>query len=112
MKLNATVAILSIGFAGSGFAATHYVDLNSPTPAPPYTNWSTAARVIQDAVDAAVPGEEIVVTNGTYVTGGRTVDGMETNRVSVDKPLSLRSVNGPQSTVIDGAGSFRCVYLT
>ena len=58
-------------------------------------------------MDAAVAGDEVVVTNGTYATGGR-----EYTRAKVDKPLSLRSVNGPQFTAIDGGGSVRCVYLT
>src|SRR6185503_19360684 len=31
--------------------------------------------------------------------------------VAVDRPLNLRSVNGPQFTTIDGGRSIRCVYL-
>jgi hypothetical protein len=98
LKLFAAGPLLAI--VGNTVAATHYVDVNSTISSPPYTNWATAATNIQDAVDAAVPGDEITVTNGRY------------NRVSVGKPLSLRSVNGPESTIIDGGGSGRCVYLT
>jgi hypothetical protein len=95
---------------GTSFSATHYVDLNSANSTPPYTSWATAATNIQAAVDAAAAGDEIVVTNGSYATGGRSLDGVTTNRVTVDKPLALRSVNGPGVTVVDGAG-LRCVYL-
>ena len=101
---------------GTSLAAVHYVDVNSTNPAPPYTSWAAAATNIQDAVDAAVAGDEIVVTNGIYATGGRAASGVitvaETNRVLVEKPLTVRSVNGPQFTMIDGGGSVRCVALT
>jgi hypothetical protein len=79
-------------------AATHYVDQNSTNATSPYSNWSTAATNIQNAVDTAVAGDEIVVTNGTY-----------TGAVSINMPLAVRSVSGPQLTTIYGGGP--CVSL-
>jgi hypothetical protein len=96
-----------------------FVALESPNPTPPFTNWATAAHVIQDAVEIAARGAEVLVTNGVYTSGGRNG-----NRVLLDKPLTLRSLNGPQFTVIQGYkvpesegscglgdASIRCVYL-
>jgi hypothetical protein len=97
-------------------AATHYVDAASTNAAPPFTNWANASANIQDAVDAAAPGDEIVVTNGVYQTGARAVYGMS-NRVAVTKAVTVRSVNGPAYTSIVGHGpigenAIRCGYLT
>jgi hypothetical protein len=81
----------------------HCVDAGGTTPTSPFLTWATAATNIQDAIDAASPGAFILVTNGLYATGGKAMDGDLTNRVAVDKPLALVSVNGPAVTTIKGA---------
>jgi hypothetical protein len=96
-------------------AATLYVDAVSTNSVPPFTNWANAAAVIQDAVDAAMNGDEIVVTNGVYQTGAQDIYDMRT-RVAVTKLVTVRSVNGPSVTSIVGSGQnrpepARCVYL-
>jgi hypothetical protein len=100
-------------------ATTHYVDLNSPSPTPPYTSWLTAATNIQLAVNLSVLGDTVLVTNGVYQTGGINAAG--SNRVAVTRPITVSSVNGPSVTVIhgyqspsttNGTSALRCVYLT
>ena len=107
----------------SGSSSVHYVWTNSSASAWPYTNWTTAARTIQDAVDAAMSGDTVLATNGAYAAGGAVTPGyLLTNRVCIDKAITVRSVNGPSNTTIvgtsdssrsDGFGpaAVRCVYL-
>lgn len=99
----------------------HCVDVNGTSPAAPYSTWATAATNIQDAITVAAAGEVVLVTNGVYATGGISMDGVITNRVSVNKALLLQSANGSGSTTIQGAwdpvatngpGAVRCVWLT
>jgi len=101
--------VLALGWAISAPGATHYVDLNCTNATPPFTDWATAATNIQDAVDAAVAGDLVMVTNGVYVTGGPTNYGV---RVLVTNALTLQSVNGAALTVIDGSNTVGCVELT
>lgn len=99
-------------------AITRYVDVNSATPAAPYTSWATAAQSIQAAVDVCVSGDEVVVANGVYAVGGTLLEGVS-NRIALHTPVQVRSLNGPTSTVICGvaydymaAVGMRCAYLT
>ena len=64
-------------------AVIHYVDVNSTNPVAPYTNWATAASVIQNALDVSGSADEVVVTNGVYETGGSQF--MPTNRVRLNE---------------------------
>jgi len=119
-------AIILLLSASSVAADVRYVNVNNTAPAWPYTDWSTAATNIQVAIDAAAPGDLVLVTNGIYQTGGRVVSGVTnagmvsgevTNRVAITKVMTVRSVNGPAQTIIVGRLSndtnyARCVFLT
>jgi hypothetical protein len=102
-------------FTFSARAVIHYVDVNSTNAVAPYTNWDAAAVTIQDAENWSNGGDEILVTNGVYATGG-TSD----RRISVFRAKFVHSVNGPNVTVIqgyqppgttNGSGSIRCAFL-
>ncbi len=118
MKSNLFLVFVAVCSTAS--ATTRYVDLNCPTPTPPYTNWSTAATTIQDAVDAVNGVDLILVTNGVYASGARLALGMS-NRVAVTRSrITIQSINGPEQTIIqgwqvpgttNGPGAIRCVYL-
>ncbi len=82
--------------------ATHYVDINSTNPVSPYTNWVTAATNIQDAIDASVDGETVLVADGLYLLS---------STIRVTNDITIQGVNGRESTIVDGQNTVRCFYL-
>ncbi|MBN1669874.1 MAG: VCBS repeat-containing protein [Kiritimatiellae bacterium] len=97
---------------------TLYVDRNNAAAAYPFDAWSNAAVTIQDAIDACtVLGSLVLVSNGVYDTGAVLTPGYAlSNRVCLTKAVTVRSVGGPEATLIVGQGpsgdsALRCAYL-
>jgi len=115
------VLALPLFWVAAAGATVRYVDLNSPSSAPPFSTWDIAATNIQDAVNIADPGDQIVVSNGVYRIGGVAVYSSMTNRLAITKAVTVQSANGPEVTLIEGYrvpgttngnGAIRCVWLT
>jgi len=106
--VTATVSVHIVHF-------TNYVSMSGAGVAP-YGNWHDAATNIQDAIDAcSFCGGVVLVTDGLYAAHACMAGG-HSNRIVVDRPIHVCSVNGPQQTSIQGAGplgnsAVRCAYL-
>ena len=79
----------------------HYVS-GSGANVYPYDSWADAAWLVQDAVNACLPGGQVLVTNGTY-------DPLV--HILVTNAIRVTSVNGPSATFIDGNNIRRGFYL-
>jgi hypothetical protein len=83
----------------------------------PFDTWAKAATNIQAAVSAqTVAGGNVMVNDGVYDTGGDVVHGSLVNRIAITNAISVRSVNGPESTIVvgqgpSGASAVRCAYI-
>ena len=94
-------------------AQTNYVSVLG-AHVPPFASWSDAATNIQEAIDAAVDGNVVLVSNGVYGSGGARAPGQQLiNRVMVAKRVAVRSIAGPDATSIEGQQypPVRGVYL-
>ena len=86
----------------NSFAFTNYVWSGGSETAP-YDTWAKAAHNIQDAVNSAVEGNVVLVTNDTYTVSSQIM--IATNNII------LKSVNGAKTTAINGNSTSHCIYL-
>ena len=112
------IPVFLLAISNHAPGATWYVWTNSPANGPG-TNWPTAFRDIQSAVNAATNTEDrVLVTNGVYATGTKATPGASLLcRIVVTNAITVQSVNGPTNTLIVGqgplgTGAVRCAYLT
>jgi hypothetical protein len=113
-------AITLLFFVQSVNATTYYVDASQPDDTGTGTRWDTAKKTIQAAVDITSNGDTVLVTNGVYNTGTTATPGyVLKNRLVITNAITVRSINGPAMTVIEGSGTnfyntssaVRCVYM-
>ncbi len=93
--------ILLFSFTSIFAQNTFYVSQGGSNSAP-YSSWATAATNIQTAVNAANDGDIVLVGDGTYVL---------TTNINITKGITLKSLNGANSTAINGNNVTRCLYV-
>lgn len=89
-------------------ATTQYVAQATGNDANDGLSWETAKATIQNAIDWAADGDEIVVADGVYAEESSN-NGSILNQKNAH--LRIRSVNGPEAAIIDGQGVRRCVQM-
>jgi len=85
------------------FSSVQYVSTNGAHIFP-FSTWPNAATNIQDAVDAAAPGNLVLVSNGTYLI---------TDDIDITNDLTVKAVSeNPELTIIDANNTTRAFQLS
>ncbi|HMP72730.1 MAG TPA: hypothetical protein PKE55_05645 [Kiritimatiellia bacterium] len=87
---------------GSTPGATRYVSATSTNPLPPFDSLATAAQTIQAAIDISETGDLVLVDQGIYNQGVAS-NHFGLSRVVVTSGVTLASIHGPASTIIEGS---------
>jgi hypothetical protein len=81
-----------------------YADADNGSDSNDGLSWAAAKQTIQAAINLVGDGGAVWVTNGVYDAGGAPAPGYAlTNRVCISTDITVRSVNGPEVTLIQGA---------
>jgi PKD repeat protein len=82
---------------------TLYVVSQNPAAAAPYTNWTTAAATIGDAIALAGNGSAIIVSNGTYAIN---------SQILLTRAINLRGLTGDfDDVIVDAQNNCRALKV-
>lgn len=109
MHICLRLALAYFLFLSYGLNAAELFVSSSGSSTPPYNSWNTSATNIQDALSQAAKGDTVWVSNGVYSGAAGWREGA-TNVIVLTNNVALRSVNGPDVTIIEGGNGIRCVY--
>ncbi len=99
------ICLLGAGFAlmPGALAQTFRYVSKSGSQTSPYNTWARAATNIHAAVAGAGANTIIVVSNGVYAL---------TNTITLANTITIRGLNGPDSTALEGNDTFRLFTLS
>ena len=86
----------------TGLTAEWYVDA-SVASSGAGTSPATAKKTIQEGINAASAGDTVWVNDGTYYLS---------SELSITTDITVSSINGAESTIVDGGGAVCCLNMT